>query len=94
MLSPKDWNLPGFRLVSEANSKEKGPDYFGVTNKRYHRRTHKFGIELPKTVKEALEIDARTRTTYWRDALELKMKNVCVAFDILKDEDEIPPGYQ
>jgi hypothetical protein len=63
-------------------------------NKRYHKRTHKFGIELPKTVKEALEIDARTGTTYWRDALELEMKNVRVAFDILKDDDEIPPGYQ
>lgn len=34
-----------------------------ATNKRYHKRTHKFGIELPKTVKEAMEIDARTGTT-------------------------------
>ena len=27
---------------------------------RYWRRTHKYGVELPKTVTEALEIDART----------------------------------
>ena len=64
-----------------------------VINKRYHKRTHKFGIELLKTVQEALEIDAHTGTTYWRDALDLEMKNVRVAFDAIKDEDKITPGY-
>jgi hypothetical protein len=47
-----------------------------ASNKRYHKRMHKFGIELPKTVKEALEIDRQTGTTYWRDALKLEMDNV------------------
>lgn len=28
----------------------------GAMNSRYHKRTHKFGIEIPKTVKCALEI--------------------------------------
>jgi hypothetical protein len=65
-----------------------------ATNKRYHKRIHKFGIELPKTVKEALEIDRRTGTTYWRDALDLEMKNVRIAFDVLDEKDEIPVGYQ
>ncbi|KAL7475810.1 LOW QUALITY PROTEIN: hypothetical protein ACHAW6_001710, partial [Cyclotella cf. meneghiniana] len=50
---------------------------------RYHKRTHKFGIELPKTVEEAYKIDKATGTTLWRDAIELEMKNVCVAFDVL-----------
>ena len=63
-------------------------------NKRYHKRTHKFGIERPKTVKEALEIDRRTGTTFWRDGLALEMKNVRVAFDVLKDGDGIPPDFQ
>jgi hypothetical protein len=65
-----------------------------ATNKRYHKRTHKFGIEVPKTVKEALEIDRRTGTSYWREALDLEMKNVRVAFDVLDDKDEVPVGYQ
>lgn len=65
-----------------------------ASNKRYHKTTHKFGIELPKTVREALEIDKRTGTTYWRDALALEIKDVRVAFDVLSDDDEIPPGYQ
>ena len=38
-----------------------------ATKTRYHRTTSKFGIELPKTVKHALEIDAKTGTTFWRD---------------------------
>lgn len=65
-----------------------------ATKKRYHKRTHKFGIELPKTVKQALEIDRRTGTTYWRDALQREITNVKVAFDVLDDSDELPPGYQ
>ena len=38
-------------------------------NKWYMKHTHKFGIELPKMVKEALAIDKATRTTFWADAL-------------------------
>jgi hypothetical protein len=41
-----------------------------ATNKRYHKKTHKFGNELPKTIKEALEIDQRTGTNHWRKALD------------------------
>jgi hypothetical protein len=41
-----------------------------------------------------LEIDRRTGTTYWRDALDLEMKNVRIAFDVLDEKDEIPVGYQ
>jgi len=32
----------------------------GSLNSRYHKRSHKFGIEIPKTVKHALEIDKET----------------------------------
>ena len=53
---------------------------------RYHRTTSKFGIELPKTVKRALEIDKETGTTFWRDAMEKEMKTVMVAFDILPED--------
>eukprot|EP00804_Cyclotella_cryptica_P013817 CCRYP_019427-RA/>CCRYP_019427-RA protein AED:0.38 eAED:0.39 QI:0/0/0/1/0/0/3/0/267 len=52
---------------------------------RYHKRTHKYGIELPKTVEEAYAIDRATGTTFWHDAIEKEMKNVRVAFDVLAD---------
>jgi hypothetical protein len=57
-------------------------------------RRDRIGIELPKTVREAVEIDRRTGTNYWREALDLEMKNVRVAFDVLEGKDEIPQGYQ
>ena len=34
------------------------------------KRSHKYGIELPKTIKEALEIDKMTNTNFWQKALE------------------------
>eukprot|EP00804_Cyclotella_cryptica_P017310 CCRYP_020331-RA/>CCRYP_020331-RA protein AED:0.23 eAED:0.25 QI:0/-1/0/1/-1/1/1/0/484 len=52
---------------------------------RYHKRTHKYGIELPKTVEDAYAIDRATGTTFWHDAIEKEMKNVRVAFDVLAD---------
>jgi O-acetylhomoserine/O-acetylserine sulfhydrylase-like pyridoxal-dependent enzyme len=51
----------------------------------YHVRTHKFGIEIPKTVKRALEIDSETGTDFWRRAIEKETKNVFAAFQILVD---------
>ena len=37
---------------------------------QYLKRHHKFGIELPKTVEEALEIDRHTNTTFWGNAIK------------------------
>ncbi len=48
---------------------------------RYLKRTHKFGIQVPKTVDEALQIDHDTGTTFWRDAIMKEMKNVLPAFE-------------
>ena len=60
---------------------------------RYHRTAQKFGIELPKTVKRALQIDVETGTTFWKDAINKEMKTVSVAFEI-KDSKKPPPGYK
>ena len=37
---------------------------------RYWKMTHKFGIRLPKTVEEALEIDRLTNTDFWKRAIK------------------------
>ena len=36
---------------------------------RYLKKTHKFGIEIPKTVKEAAELDKNNGDTKWMDAI-------------------------
>jgi hypothetical protein len=63
-------------------------------NPHYLKRTHKFGIELPKTVKEALALDKKNGNTFWADAIAKEMKDVCVAFKILLDGQSAPIGYQ
>jgi hypothetical protein len=65
-----------------------------AVNSRYFRRTHKFGIELPNTIEEALHVDKRTNTTYWRDAIAKEMKNVSIAFDILEGDRKVRIGFQ
>jgi Reverse transcriptase (RNA-dependent DNA polymerase) len=58
-------------------------------------RTHKFGIKIPKTVREALQIDAENGDTQWRDAIEKEMKNIRPAFRIWDNSiDKIPNHYQ
>jgi hypothetical protein len=53
----------------------------------------KFGIELPQTVLEALEIDRRTGTTFWRNTINKEMATVAHVFEFVKD-DEILGNYQ
>ena len=61
---------------------------------RYLNKTHKFGIDMPKTVKEATKLYAKNGDTKWMYAISKEMKNVRVAFDILKDEDRVPIGHK
>lgn len=61
---------------------------------RYIKCMHKFGIRLPKTVEEALEIDKETSTTLWHDAIKKEMKNNAIAFEFLNPGDTIPICYK
>ncbi len=63
-------------------------------NPRYLKRNHQFGIELPKTVKEALKLDKKNGNTFWADTIAKEMKDVCVAFKILLNGQSAPIGYQ
>ena len=47
---------------------------------KYWHMTHKFGIRLPKYVKEALEIDRITGTAFWQKAVNKKMSKVKVVW--------------
>ena len=40
------------------------------------KKTHKFGIELPKLVAHALELDRQNGNTLWADAIAKEMKDV------------------
>ena len=47
---------------------------------RYWKMTHKFGICLPKTVEEALEIDRTMNTDFWQKAINKEMSRVKITW--------------
>jgi len=63
----------------------------GAINSRYHKRTHKFGIEVPK---RALEIDKEKNTNYWEKAILKEMTHVRPAFRVLEEQETTPIGSQ
>ena len=61
---------------------------------RYLKRTHKFGIEVPKTIHEAYDLDQKNGNTLWTNAIAKEMQEVRKAFDIIPDDKAVPIGYQ
>ena len=57
-------------------------------------RTHKYGIKLPRTVKEALQMDAEAGNHLWRDALDREYTNTKHVFQEMEEGEEVKPGYQ
>ena len=62
---------------------------------QYWLKTHKYGIRLPKTVKEDVEIDQENGDTLWWDAIMQEMKNVRPEFERWgRQKEDLPIGYQ
>ena len=61
---------------------------------RYLKCTHKFGIEVPKTIKEVIDLDCKNRNTLWTNAIVKEMSEVQKAFDIIPDGTTVPVRYQ
>ncbi len=61
---------------------------------RYLKWTHKFSIEVPWTVREAIDLDRKNGNTLWQDAIAKEMQEVRIAFQILPDGQNPPVGYQ
>ena len=57
---------------------------------QYLKRTHKFGVELPKYVDDAHAIDKNNGNNFWADGIPKELKNACVAFDVVPDGHSIP----
>ena len=62
---------------------------------KYWVRTHKYGIEIPKSASQAKAIDEKNGNTLWWDAIMKEMKNVRPAFEEWEGNvDEIDSAYQ
>lgn len=62
-------------------------------NARIPRVTHKYGIEVPRSVEHAYELDKANKNDYWATAIKKEMDTVLVAFQILAKGEKPPVGY-
>ena len=60
---------------------------------KYWSCTHKYGIRIPKSIQEAIEIDRDNGNTFWMDAVRLEMNNVRVAFEEFDGDPTTLVGY-
>ena len=57
---------------------------------RVRKATHKYRVEVPRSVKHAYEINKRNGNNLWTKAIEKEMSNVGIAFDILDEGSQAP----
>ena len=59
---------------------------------RLAKKQVKFGIKVPSSVDEAMELDKANGNTLWFDAIQKELKNVIVAFKLLEPGEQLPVG--
>jgi len=61
---------------------------------KYLSRTHKYGVRIPKSMQEAIEIDKESNTTLWWNSVMLEMNNVMPTFEVFeKIIEDLPIDY-
>ena len=86
---------PAFKWWTNHTLKKRDRIINKVKTARPHRKGKlKYGIIVPTTVEEALQLDKKNNNTLWADAIEKEMKYSPIAFELLSKEDKPPPGYK
>jgi hypothetical protein len=80
-----DWWVP--------NTLRKRDIILSKINARIRKTAHKYGIEIPTSVENAMEIDRSNNNTFWKDALAKEMTEVGVAFEVLEEDMKAPIGW-
>jgi hypothetical protein len=60
---------------------------------RLKRISHKYGIEVPTSVKNSVKLDEANDNHFWRDALSKEMRNVGIAFSVQDECQQAPVGW-
>ena len=61
---------------------------------RIRKTTHKYGVEIPMSLKHAYELDRENGNSLWRDSLGKEMLNIGIAFEILPEGKNAPPSWK
>ena len=64
-----------------------------LVKSRINKATHKYGIEIPRSLEHAYELDKKNGNDFWRQAIGKEMCNVGIAFEILEDKQPTPVGW-
>ena len=59
---------------------------------RVRQTNIKYGIKVPRTLKEAIMFDKENNNTFWHDAVDKEMNGILPGFDF-PDSNKPPPGY-
>ena len=59
---------------------------------RLVKKNYKFGIKVPNSVEEALQLDKDNGNGLWKAAIEKELGNVRVAFKLLEEGERLPVG--
>ena len=62
-------------------------------NHRVIKSDHKFGIKIPRNIKEALKLDQENGNSLWKDTYKKEMFQVSIVFNIFCDNEQILVGY-
>ena len=65
-----------------------------AVNSRVKRKTHKYGIDTPYSIKESFRLDKENGNTLWTDATNSEMSNVGITFDILHASQRATVGWR
>ena len=60
--------------------------------KQITKQAHKYGTEIPTNTSYASRVDSMNKNTFWRDIIDLEIRNNRVSFEILDEENQAPPG--
>ena len=58
------------------------------------KASHKYGIEIPTSIASARKIDEKNGNNYWITAIQKEMTNVGIAFTIIDNGINPPPGWR
>jgi hypothetical protein len=65
-----------------------------ITKNNRTIKREKYGVQLPRTVEDALSLDKKNGNNLWREAIDKEMSNIQVALEILPKGKRPNPGYK
>jgi hypothetical protein len=83
---------PAFKWWVPYTLKKRDRIIKAVKRRFFKKKNEKFGLEIPTSVKRALQIDQETGTDYWTVALAKEMKNMWPVFEFREAGSSAPVG--